>query len=356
MRTLYLVLLFGLLAGCLWAAEPAPKAADEKVGLKTGWYIEPGVSALIFDAPDRDLPIFAGEGSGLITRNGKLLSAFDDEAVVPAGRLAVGYVFGDMPSWLGKNFRAEGSTNFYWVNREDRKTLPSGLDIVGIMYDRGTPTSGMLDYAALLNGEALSLVVKRDAKYRYVDGNLTVKTDYHAGEMVSFSPSLGFVYANLNYESEVGCVGVEDTYVLKEGIDTDFFGAAVGLDLNLQVTKQLKITVGGTISPFWAGTDYRNFSSWNGPDGYAPRGFDGDDGQFTWRATGMGAIAYQPLSWFRISAFGGVEHWADIARIHYPDYRAGADATVPGSGFPKLKYDSMTNFRAGLNFTFIIGK
>jgi hypothetical protein len=199
----------------------------------------------------------------------------------------------------------------------------------------------------------------RDTEYRYVDANFTLRTDYRISDLISFTPSLGGVYAVLDYDARVKSVGNPETYTLKETLDTKFLGAAVGLDLNLQVLKRFRVSVGGTITPMVTSTECKVYNSYNAtgfPNNGGFYGFNDNDDVLTFKATGTATFSYQPLSWFKVSAFGGVEYWDKVARVAYPTYRAGQNPFDAGTGFPKIGYGSMTNFRAGLNLTFIIGK
>lgn len=365
MRKLISWFVLSLFATSAWAAEtapatkPAPKAdkktADKykEADTKSGIYIEPGVSALVFNGPERPTPIVSQSPATFQ----RLLRPSEEETVTPAYRLAVGYVFKDMPSWLGKNFRVEGSGDFWFAEAKSRQAIPHVPTAFAKLYDFSVPTNAT-DFAnAGLDTRLCSIL--RTSDNQYFDANLIAKTDYRLSHLISVSPSLGFTYATLDHDAKVVSRGGVEIYRMKEHLNSEFYGGTVGLDVNFKPFEKFTFTAGGSVSPMASTTNGTVTNSWE-PNGFPGGGsqykFAADDDQFTFRATGTGSVKYQALPWFAVTAYGGVEYWDKIAVVDYPHPPFGVDPEGPNTGFPKIGYNSMTNFRFGLNFTFTIGK
>ncbi|MCW8133003.1 MAG: hypothetical protein KIS92_21830 [Planctomycetota bacterium] len=352
------VLCVGSLRAETTATKPAPKAEKKTAekykesDAKSGLYIEPGVSALIFNGPKRESNIVSVTPPTFQ----RILQPSEEETVAPAYRLAVGYVFKDMPSWLGKGFRVEGSGNYWFTEAKSRQAVPNLPVVFAFQYDDSVPNAAS-DFAFVGLGGTPSSIL-RTSDNQFIDANLLFKTNYRLNRLIEFSPTLGFTYATLDHDASLVSTGGPEAYRLREHLDSMFYGGTAGLDVNFTPFEKFTFTVGGTVSPMASSTDGKMTSSWetSGAPGSGDRyQVKLDDDEIVLRATGTGSVKYQPLAWFSVTAFGGVEYWNKIAVVDFPTYRANV-GPAPGSGFPKIGYNSMTNFRLGLNFTFTVGK
>jgi len=156
-------------------------------------------------------------------------------------------------------------------------------------------------------------------------------------------------------------------YRAKEELDTEAYGATVGLDLKVRILRRLSFVLGATVSPLWADTDMQllytgDYIDW--PVGIdvikrVTTGLKRSKDQFTYRAGAHAGLTYDVNRWFSIGVNGGVDYWNDVPTVKYPIYDPAEHVSPydPGTSMriPSIGHQSMFNWTGGVNFIFRFG-
>ena len=349
-----------------------------------GFYLDAGVSALFFNPPERkSLPIYDTDGS---THNAlKNLTSFESDSLAVYPRLAFGYEFAKeaTPSVLGEDLRVEFSSAFFQTDADGTKGMvlplrhvPSSFALGAFYGPGGAGSMAILNRNDIGIGAVIPCMpIHFKAEYDQLDLNLGMRTEYTlVRDRLAISPYLGFTRQTLGQElglsahrlQGIAVVGpANPRYKESEELETEAFGATIGLDFKVKIIKRLSFTAGGTVSPLWAHTDMRlsyfgdAFDFVHGDRIGLASALKGDEDKFTFRAGAKASFSYEVNKWLVVSANGGLDYWDYVPQVKYPtDLRT--EAVMSGfSGYtaksPTLTHDNMLNWMGGVNFTVRFG-
>jgi hypothetical protein len=367
-------------------AQPAVFADNDRL------YGEAGAGLVIFNPPDKDsFPFYEIDfGTFNVGWAGETESPleFHPNDTALSGRLLFGYhLRAQEPSgsW-GSNLRIEFSTNFYFPDFSQTKTLedPSafGPAPIGIVGGAFFSNDGMEGLALLGLGGVLfpfndTPDLRFNADYDYIDFTLSLRRDYPlVKDTVTLSPYAGITLAILDqtfsYSAETpsntalvfGGFGGKFDYAVKEELDSWYAGLIIGADVIFNVTPQFSVSIGGAFLPLYADTDMDIKFDGEALQSLGPLSV-GDlttrvsdsSSNWTFRAMFNAEVAYR-INWFEVSLSGMVDYWNDVPVVDYPDYnnRDWGVPIVPINNFtsdvPEIDGKQMLNYGVSLNVTF----
>jgi hypothetical protein len=202
------------------------------------------------------------------------------------------------------------------------------------------------------------------ANYGELELNLGARTEYTLiKDRLSISPYVGLTRQALDQLFELGIRGTTRTpvrafplYRLQERLETEAWGATVGVDFRVKVLKRLSFTLGGTVSPLWNHTEMELGNQlFSGPGRFRAWGFFKEqEDKFSFRAAGHAGFNYEVNKWLVVGANGGLDYWDYVPEVRYPSF-APTERIIVVRRLPTLSHDNMLNWTGGVNFTVRFG-
>jgi len=370
------------------AEAKVDKTLDKYTGSEHphGFYLDAGVSALLFNPPERKGgPLYDDDDPA--THAMKNLTSFEPDSLTVYPRLALGYEFAKdaTPSLLGEDLRVEFSSAFFQTDASDTKGLvvplrhPGGTFVNALFYGpNGTGSVAILNFNPAGTPLIPGVPIHFRAEYDQLDLNLGLRTEYTlVKDTLAISPYVGVTRQTLDQNLALSTqrpqalpvIGVPfPRYKASEDFETEAWGGTFGLDLKVKIIKRLSFTVGGTVSPLWAHTQMRlsyfgdavSFSG-GGPQDHVGlvSGLKDDEDKFTFRAGAKASFSYEVNKWLVVSANGGLDYWDYVPQVKYPNYLPTESVILGFPGYvaksPTLSHGHMLNWMGGVNFTVRFG-
>lgn len=252
----------------------------------------------------------------------------------------IGYVFqqGQMPTWLGENFRIEFAGGY----RSGSRDHTANNTLAG-----PASTYVLLDGASVGYGIGTEQQGKLDIDYKQWQIRLTAKSDFPIAPSFILTPSITVFGGRSDTEylelNRVFGGGSFADAVLDEDIETDQYGVRVGAAVAYEATQVLRLFLGGYVGFAYMNTDYSG-QNCNGVIN-APLANCGSPGvvpAFIRTATdsdteiafigGVYAGARYSFGWFIVTVAGEVDYNSAVPGIRHASLTNPAPASLTSSG------------------------